>query len=44
MHFAQLANTLLKEMKKVHETITFLLVASPNVYRFKQKISLTVKI
>ena len=35
MHFARLANTLLKE-KKVHETITFLLVTLPNIYRLKK--------
>jgi len=31
MHFARLANTLLKT-KKVHETITFLLVTLPNIH------------
>jgi len=31
MHFARLANTLLKE-KKVHETTTFLLATLPNIY------------
>jgi len=38
MHFARLANTLLKdeEKKKVHETITFLFVTLPNIYRFKK--------
>jgi len=35
MHFARLANTLLKT-NKVHETITFLLVTLPNIYRFKK--------
>ena len=37
IHFARLANTLLKdEEKKVHETIRFLLVTLPNIYRFKK--------
>jgi len=35
MHFVRLANTLLKdEERKVHETITFLLVTLPNIHRF----------
>ena len=38
MHFARLANTLLKT-NKVPETITFLLVTLPNIYRFKKKIT-----
>ena len=33
--FARLANTLLKDVK-VHETITFLLITLPNIYRFKK--------
>jgi len=33
MHFARLANTLLKT-KKEHETITFLLITLPNIHRF----------
>jgi len=33
MHFARLANKLLKT-KKVHKTITFLLVTSSNIHRF----------
>ena len=36
MHFARMANTLLMT-KKVHETIMFLLVTLPNIYRFKIK-------
>ena len=38
MHFAHLANTLLKT-KKVHETIMFLLVTLPNIHRFKKILS-----
>ena len=35
MHFVRLANTLLKdEERKVHETITFLLVTLPNIHQF----------
>ena len=34
VHFASLANSPLN-MKKVHETITFLLVNLPNIHRFK---------
>jgi len=36
IHFARLANTLLKT-KKVNETIMFLLVTLPNIYTFKKK-------
>jgi len=35
MHFARLLSTLLKN-KKVHETIMFLLVTLPNIYRLKK--------
>jgi len=35
MHFARLTNKLLND-GKVHETITFLLVTLPNIYRFKK--------
>jgi len=38
MHFARLANTLLKT-KKLHETITFLLVTFPNIYRLKNSLT-----
>ena len=35
MHFVRLANTMLKdEERKVHETITFLLVTLPNIHQF----------
>ena len=36
MHFVRLANTMLK-MKKVHETITLLLVTLPDIYRLKKR-------
>ena len=35
VHFVRLATILLKT-KKLHETITFLLVILPNIYRFKK--------
>jgi len=34
MHFARLANTLLKHQESARASITFLLVTLPNIYRF----------